>query len=533
MNERIAEIRRKRAALVAEMKAIVAKETDESPMDDASKTRFDEIKDSIADHDQRIGRLEDMVQAEGGEDQDGDKAFEAQRSNVVINIVKDRSHEPKGTKAARFVMGAGIAKQHGLHAGARFVQDSLGDPDVAKALNATGTSAGGGLLVPQAYRAELIDVLWAETVVRSSGPQEIPLPLGQITIPRLSSTSAATWIGEQTDITTSLPSFDQIVMIAKKLAGLVPVQNDLLRRSPLAVESIVRTQMTKQLARAEDAAFLTGTGSSSVPKGLTNWALAANVSTNTTAVPTLTSVNNALSSAQLNLLSNNVGITSAKWFINPNIRSFLNTLTDSTGRYFYKEELDRGSLFGMPYKMTTNLPTNLLTNGTAVTTAVTAATAATTLVVASSTGIVAGMNIAAAGITAVTTVVSVTDATHIVVSPAATPTGGTGTFSYVTSPLILAAMDQVLLGDTLEMFADSSDVASYFDGSNTISAYQRDQTIFRIIEEVDLNVMHPAAISVVNVFNWLPTGGVPGAASSYNTQTPTFPATGSLSATIV
>jgi HK97 family phage major capsid protein len=535
MNEKLAEMKRKRAALVAEMKMIVAKETDESPLEDGDKTRFDELKDAIDAHDERIGRLEDMISAEGGEEVDDSKQFEStlHKSNVMIQNKKNRSHEAKGTRAARFIIGAGLAKAHGLDAGVGFVRDALDDVEVSKALNATGTSAGGGLLVPQDYRAELIDVLWAESVVRSSNPTIIPMPMGQITLPRLSTTSAATWIGEQNDIASNLPSFDQIVLTAKKLAGIVPVQNDLIRRSPLAVESVVRTQMVKQLARAEDQAFLSGTGSSSQPKGIINWALPANVTNALTSPPTLSVVNSVLASAQLDLLASNVPTSNAMWFMNPNVRSFLSTLTDQTGRFFYKEELDRGSLFGMPYKMTTNLPSNLLSNGTAVTTTVSAATAQTTLVVTSSTGIVPGMNIAAAGITAVTTVVSVTDSTHIVVSPAASPSGGTGTFSYVTTPLVLAAMDQVLIGDTMEMFADSSDVASYYDGSATVSAYQRDQTVFRIITESDLNVMHPAAVSVTNVFNWLPLGAAYVGAQSYVTQAGTYPATGSLSATIV
>ncbi|HYI83929.1 MAG TPA: phage major capsid protein, partial [Acetobacteraceae bacterium] len=43
----------------------------------------------------------------------------------------------------------------------------------------------------------------------------------------------------------------------------------------------------------------------------------------------------------------------------PSVRSYLSTLTDSTGNYFFRPELEAGRLLGYPVNTTTQLPTNL------------------------------------------------------------------------------------------------------------------------------------------------------------------------------
>ncbi len=116
--------------------------------------------------------------------------------------------------------------------------------------------------------------------------------------------------------------------------------------------------MVKQLALAEDKAFLTGAGSAYSPKGMTTLA----GSNRTTTVATLSDVNNLLAAMELDLMANNIDTTGAKWVFHPTVRAFLSSLTDSVGRYFFREELDRGTLFGYEYRMSTQLATNLGSN---------------------------------------------------------------------------------------------------------------------------------------------------------------------------
>lgn len=469
----IAEVKRSRAALkkerktlLEEAKALLQKQDDsDGDMSDEDKDRFAALEKSIADHDGRIGehdaridRLEKMQELEAraaeedddedkAEDDDDDEEKSFKRSNVVIRRGRPKG-ELKGTRFARFIIGAGINAKQGSNAGSRYVQQHYEDDEVFKALNTT-TQSSGGALIPQTFRAELIELLTAEAVVRGSGVRVYPMETGNLTVPRQSGGAAAKWQGELDDISLTEQTFDDIQFTAKKLTALVPVSNDMIRRSPLSVEAIVREDMVTQLRLAEDSALLLSDGTLKRPVGLVHLATFYN-STNSTA-PTLTVVNNELQHHELNLRSANVPMTSARWFFNPALRSFLNTLTDNNGRYFFQDELRGGTLSGFPYSMTNQLPSNL-------------------------------------------------------------GTGGTDQY------LILAAMDQFILADTMSMLADSSSDATYVSGGSTVSAYQRDQTLFRVIEEIDFGARHNRAVSVSTVTGWMPTGFTGVAGAPYSTQ---------------
>ena len=73
--------------------------------------------------------------------------------------------------------------------------------------------------------------------------------------------------------------------------------------------------------------------------------------------------------------------------------------------------------------------------------------------------------------------------------------------------LFLVDMADVILAETMNMYVDASDVASYKDaGGNMVSAFTRDQIAFRIIEEHDFNIRHQASVAVAT----LPPGHLPG-----------------------
>jgi HK97 family phage major capsid protein len=456
----IAELKRAKAGFIKEMGEIARKDA----ADEGDASRFDELENCVKDHDSRIEKIEGVMQLESDNAEPADNeemAFDAPvvkvapiSRKVAVGFSKRPANEIKGTRFARFVIGAGLAYKHGGNAGLRYIQDNFGDTEVAKALNTT-TQATGGALIPQDYRQELISLLYAETVVRGSGAREIPMPTGNLTWPRLNAGATAQWDTELDDIAISVQGFDDLQFVAKKLTALVPVSNKLIRESPISVEAIVRDNSAKMMARAEDLAFLLSDGTSNRPTGLTSLAAAGNIlhavaSAFTTV--TLAGVNGLLMSLELALKANNVPVGNAVWIFHPVVRSFLNTLTDSTGRYFFRDELNAGKLLGYSVKETTQLPTNLA---------------------------------------------STTDVTQI----------------------LFVAMDQVVIADTLQMFADSSSEAAYNDGSTVISAYQRNQTLFRTISEVDFGVMHPAAIAWSAVKAWTPGSFTYNAGAPYITQT--------------
>lgn len=70
------------------------------------------------------------------------------------------------------------------------------------------------------------------------------------------------------------------------------------------------------------------------------------------------------------------------------------------------------------------------------------------------------------------------------------------------SEIYLLNWDDVVIGETLNMQIDSSDVAAY-DSSGTVkAAFSQDQTVIRLIEEVDIGMRHDFAGCVLTDVDW-------------------------------
>jgi hypothetical protein len=81
-------------------------------------------------------------------------------------------------------------------------------------------------------------------------------------------------------------------------------------------------------------------------------------------------------------------------------------------------------------------------------------------------------------------------------------------------------MADFVIADTYNVVVDASDVAAYMDpiGGTLVSAFQRDQSLFRVIAEHDVNMRHLQSLVVLLTQDWAFTG-VPGAAGApYSTQ---------------
>jgi HK97 family phage major capsid protein len=462
IREKKHELQRAKAALVAEYKSLAMKADDERKPEDA--TRFDSLEASIKDHDERIAKCERALEMGGDEGGGSDgggggesdpKSFNGDGTpRRVAASAKPAPKQGKGLKAARFAVGQMMLRGNSRSDVANFISSNFHDDDVAKALNTTGISTGGAL-IPQAFSSEIIELLRAETVIRSSDPTIVEMPMGNLTIPRLAGGATAGYQGELDDIGASQESFDDIQLNAKKLTALVPVSNDLIRRAPGNIEMIVRDDMVQSLKRREDLAFLLGDGSLGTPVGLLNQAAASAKLivlpfTATDNATILTAVVGTLLGMRLQLINNFSRMIRPHYFMTPTTETFLMGLRDQVGNFVYRDEMkNKKTLDGIPYKYTQQLPTNL------------------TVYVAGSSG----------------------------------ATQNTGAYMF------LVDMVDVILAETMNMYIDASDVASYKDsGGNMVSAFTRDQIAFRIIEEHDLALRHQASLCVATLPSWAPAG---------------------------
>lgn len=134
----------------------------------------------------------------------------------------------------------------------------------------TGTGgAGGGFVVPAQYVAAYIDVLRAKSVVIKAGATLMEGLTGSpVLIPKQLTSASVYWIGQNTTITPSDPSFGQIQMTPKTLAIRAQYSNLLGMLSNPAMETLVRNDFAKVAASELDRVLLRGSGAANQPLGL-------------------------------------------------------------------------------------------------------------------------------------------------------------------------------------------------------------------------------------------------------------------------
>ena len=98
----------------------------------------------------------------------------------------------------------------------------------------TVTPGAGGVLVPQNFATEIIEALRPMSVVRKMGTRSLPLNNGNLTMPRITGNTVVTYIGTDTDIPITGMTFADTKLSAKKAAAIVPISNDLIANAGIS-----------------------------------------------------------------------------------------------------------------------------------------------------------------------------------------------------------------------------------------------------------------------------------------------------------
>lgn len=223
-----------------------------------------------------------------------------------------------------------------------------------RAMSEGSFTAGGALLVPQV--GEFIELLYPATIAYALGAN--PLDFNrQIDLGRLNSGATTYYVSEGSAITISQPAVGKIALVARKLAALVPMSNELLRNPSISADMMVRNDIIAQIALRRDLSFFRGSGVNGEPKGITNWIVAGNK--NASAGTTLANKVADLLQAVRLVDESNVPLTSGGWAFSPRTKWALAGTLDSQGRFVFAEMLAAGNLFGFKFGTTTQIPNNL------------------------------------------------------------------------------------------------------------------------------------------------------------------------------
>ncbi|HLG28975.1 MAG TPA: phage major capsid protein [Candidatus Brocadiales bacterium] len=220
-----------------------------------------------------------------------------------------------------------------------------------------GTGSAGGFLVPEQYLGEVKDRITARAIVRRAGATVYPMATDTLNVPKVTGGATAYWIGENAQITASDETLDQLQLVAKLLAAMVKVSNQLLSDASPSAEAAIRRDIAKVIALAEDNAFIAGTGTGNQPLGIINTTGVNGLSLGANgATPTFDNIYDALYQVE-----NNNGLASA-WVMHPRTKNTLKKIKDSTGNFIYNvapSVKEPDTLVGLPVYLTTQIPTNL------------------------------------------------------------------------------------------------------------------------------------------------------------------------------
>ncbi len=356
--QKLADVRQQKAAAVDRFNALAAKD-DFGAADAAELGKLETQIKSFSDQITRIERARAL------------SAETAQPVEGQTTPAQAKAADPY-TKGDGLVLG-GVARMLAAAKGndreaARMCEKAYGGSHpVTKAFGEDSGPSGGFLIAPD-YMNEVIELLRAKAVVRKANPRTIPMPRGTMTLPGQASAASASYGVESAAIPTSQPGTNQIIASAKKLTALVPVSNDLLRDTQYstAADALVRDDLVKVMALREDLAFLLGDGTAGSPRGFLSFATgyATNIITSN-ANYTLTTVSQELG-GMLNLLEqSNVPIDTPHWFMSPRTKNYLFNVQNSLGVYVYRDEMLKGSLMGIPFSISTQIPNTVTVGGTA------------------------------------------------------------------------------------------------------------------------------------------------------------------------
>lgn len=234
----------------------------------------------------------------------------------------------------------------------------FGGADMAKAVQESVFDSAGAL-VPIQYASDVIEFLRPVSILDKLGVQMVPFKY-QLEIPKQLTGASLTWIGEGDTTAETKPTFGKVILRAKKGMALINLSNDLIR-NPAVGDSFIGEEARTAMAHGVDAAAINGTGANNQPTGLLAQVNAANVF-----VRSGTSVTNYIDDidqAVELVLASDVSITNPAWLMSPDKASKLMGLRDAAGWVFRDEMLGAKTLRGMPFVVSTRIPTTKLVFG--------------------------------------------------------------------------------------------------------------------------------------------------------------------------
>lgn len=360
--EQIAAYEARRAASIAGMKAIMDTSAEAGETLDAEQQdEYDTLEKDIEAIDgqlSRLKRLEKINVSQATPVGEVKTAEEGSQLRAAYGSVQLKTRPAKGIAFTRLLGAKYLAMQH--HCAPWDVAKRWTDtPEVEMVLRAavapgstTDATFAEPLVQLNNMTGEFIELLRAKEIIgRIPGLDRVPF---NIKVPRGTSDPTAYWVGQGDVKPLSRPSFDSITLTFAKVAGIVPMTEELMRFSNPSAEVQVRDGLIKALAYLTDRDFLDPSKAATVgvsPASLTN-GVTPTIASGTTA--------DALRADLANLLSDfadaNEDVTGVVLVMTPTTALNIGLMRNSLGQKEFPDlGMNGGVLEGFPVITSTNI----------------------------------------------------------------------------------------------------------------------------------------------------------------------------------
>jgi HK97 family phage major capsid protein len=210
----------------------------------------------------------------------------------------------------------------------------------------------GPLVVYQNLQNEFISYLRPLTILgRIPGMRRVPF---KVKIPRQTAAAAVNWVGEARVKPLTSLAFDTVTLDFNKIAGIIPLSEELVRLSDPSAEQTVRDDLAAAIVQFMDRAFIDPTAAATdvSPASVTNAATPV-TATGTTMAALRADVATLFST----FLQNNVQASNLVWIMTQTQALKIGLTLNSLGQPVYPGiNVNGGNFLGIPVITSENVP---------------------------------------------------------------------------------------------------------------------------------------------------------------------------------
>jgi len=255
------EIKEQRAVRVTEMRTLLNAGDKLTP---EAQTKFDSLKTQVIDLDGQEARatfLEAQERAMLGQGDNERRDHANLEHKVSITRILQSQLEGRNLTGADLEYAQEAERRTGRKAQGIFVPLSVFE----KRANTTSTATN---LVGTEHRPDqYIQPLRNALLARQLGVRVLSGLRGNITVPKYGSGLSAGWVAEGGALSSTDMGFDSVTLSPKHAGGITEMSRQLIQQASPDIEMLIRDDLSFALAKAIDAALITG-GGTHEPTGL-------------------------------------------------------------------------------------------------------------------------------------------------------------------------------------------------------------------------------------------------------------------------